>query len=361
MDKRLLKKLACNSACMQDICQDLASCIKIGSPILFWGEAGIGMGFSARAIHEASRKGKLLRKPCYELDEAAFPEQLFGNSEHGGWLEEYDQGTIFFKHITETSPAVQQILSKIIGNQSVDGRIEFSRKGTTEVKSVNVRFIFSMVKAYDRAMQEGSLLRELAEMIRRRGKIFHLPPLRERKEDIAGIAHNLIKEMNAKYVQRVTVIDQLAQNALLQYHWPENVDEMKRLFEGIFSRYAGIKKIIPEHLPKDILDVRETAFNYSFTLKNKEHFSGNLLADTLAVQSTAKDRSVFQIKIEDLIEIHRVDDPEFVTSKLRHFVFKLKNGDQIIGNFAEKTISVKTAYASSRQINVLDLCEIKPL
>ena len=361
MDKRLLKELGCQSAGIQAICQDLASCIKTGSPILFWGEAGIGMGFSARAIHEASRAGKLLRKPCFELDGAAFQEQLFGVPEHAGWLEEYHQGTIFFKHITETSAAVQQILRKIIGNQSVDGRIGFARKGTTEERSVNVRFIFSMVKAYDLAVQEGSLVRELAEMIRRRGKIIHLPPLRQRKEDILGIAHNLIEEMNAKYAQRVTAIDQLAQNALIQYNWPENVDEMKRVFEGIFSQHPGIKKITPEHLPKDILDVREISFDYSFTLKNKERFSGALLADTLAVQSTAKDQSIFHIKTEDLIEIIRVDDPEFVTSKLRHFVFKLRNGDQIIGNFAEKTIAVKTAYAPSRQLDVLDLCEIKPL
>ncbi|MDY0094511.1 MAG: sigma 54-interacting transcriptional regulator [Candidatus Vecturithrix sp.] len=361
MDQRLLKKLVCHSAGMQAMCQELAPCVKTGSPLLFWGKPGSGMGFSVGAIHAVSRQGKLLRKPCFELDDAAFSEQLFGNAEHGGWLEEYHQGTIFFKHITETSLAVQQILGKIIGNQSVDGRIEFSRKGATEVKIVNVRFIFSMVKAYDRAMQEGSLLRELAEVIRRRGKILHLPPLRERKEDILKIAHNLIEEMNAKYAQRVTAIDQQAQNVLIHYDWPENVDEMKRLFEGIFSRYPGIRNIASEHLPKNILDVHEIVIAYSFTLKNKEHFSGTLLADTLAVQSTAKDRSVFQIKTTDLFEIHRVDDPEFVTPKLRHFVFTLKNGDQLMGNFAEKIITVKTAYASSRQINVLDLYEIKPL
>ncbi len=143
---------------------------------------------------------------------------------------------------------------------------------------MNVRFIFSMVKAYDRAMQEGSLLRELAEVIRRRGKILHLPPLRERKEDILKIAHNLIEEMNAKYAQRVTAIDQQAQNVLIHYDWPENVDEMKRLFEGIFSRYPGIRNIASEHLPKNILDVHEIVIAYSFTLKNKEHFSGNIVS-----------------------------------------------------------------------------------
>ena len=218
-----------------------------------------------------------------------------------------------------------------------------------------------MTKVYDYALQEGILLKELAEMIRRRGKIIHLPPLRQRKEDIITIALNLIEEMNAKYGQQVIALNEQAQNALIQYHWPENVDEMKRVFDGIFSQYPKIKKITPEHLPKEIFDARDIPYDYSFTLKNNEHFSGTLLADTLAVQSTAKDQSVFPIKTKDLIEIIRVDDPEFITSKLKHFVFKLKNGDQIIGNLAEKTIAVKTAYAPSRQLDVLDLCAIKPL
>jgi DNA-binding NtrC family response regulator len=114
MDQRLLKKLVCHSAGMQAMCQELAPCVKTGSPLLFGGKPGSGMGFSVGAIHAVSRQGKLLRKPCFELDDAAFSEQLFGNAEHGGWLEEYHQGTIFFKHITETSLAVQQILGKII-------------------------------------------------------------------------------------------------------------------------------------------------------------------------------------------------------------------------------------------------------
>ncbi len=355
------RKFTSHSAVMQEIYQDLAPCLNTGSPILFWGEAGIGMGFSVRTIHAASRTGKLLRKPCFELDEAAFQEQLFGSLEHAGWLEAYDQGTIFFKHITETSPKVQQILSHIIANQSVDGRIEFSRKGTIETKSVNVRFLFSMVKAYDLAIQEGSLVRELAEMIINVGRFIHLPPLRERSIDILGFAYNFIKEMNARYGQQVIILMELAQNALLDYDWPENIDEMVWLFEGIFSQYPGIKKITPEHLPKAIFDVRKTPFDYNFTLKNNEHFSGTLLADTLSVRSTAKDQPVFHIKTRDLIEIIRVDDPMFVSPKLKYFVFKLKNGDQIIGIFAEKTIAVKTAYASRRQIDVLDLYEIKSL
>ena len=73
------------SAAMKHVYKDLLPFVQSATPIFFWGETGNGMGFYARAVHKASRKGgKLLRKPCFELDEKTLQEQLFGIHEQKG-------------------------------------------------------------------------------------------------------------------------------------------------------------------------------------------------------------------------------------------------------------------------------------
>lgn len=354
----LLENVIYKSAAMQQVRKELDSCIQTGLPILFWGEGGSGMGFYARAIHEVSRTGKLLRKPCFDLDEHTVQEQLFGVKDQPGWLEEYDNGNIFLKRLEKASNAIQETFLNLLEIQSVDGRIEFCRKGTTETRTANVRFIFSMSKKYDTAIQEGIILRDFVDIIRKRGKIIHLPPLRERKDNIIEIAKNLLDEFNQNHNRKVTFIEPQAQKCLTQYKWPGNIDELKRLFNSIYVKFPEITTISMEHLPEQITGFKGQEYVFSFILKG-EKFTGKLLAESLKIKKN--DKSKFQVKLDDLLEIVRVEDKGFAPPKFKHFLFTLKDGTQMTGIFEEKTLTIETSFEFNYRINPENVYEISLL
>jgi DNA-binding NtrC family response regulator len=347
----ILDSTTYNSAAMQQLCRDLGPFVHSAAPIFFWGETGTGMGFFAKALHNASRTGKFLTIPCFSLDEDTIQQQFLGANDQSGWLEEAHNGTIFLKRVAEAPLTVQQTFLRLIDTQTGDGMIKFSRKGGTESLQVNVRFIYSTAKDLNVAMQDGLLRRDLIDEIKKLGKTIHLPPLRDRKEDIADIIESLIKELNEQHHQ-VSSIDKQALDLLTRYNWPGNVRELSRVLSSIFSQYSGITKILVQHLPEYIGKPGTIGDEYFFTLKDNERFKGKFVSRSLHIQ---RDNSKFQIKTENLAEIVRVDDTSFAPPKLKHFEIKLEDGSQLAGMILDKTIMVATSFDKSHQINVQDL------
>jgi DNA-binding NtrC family response regulator len=353
----LLDKVIYNSEVMQHLRKDLGPFIDSATSILFWGETKSGMGFFARAIHEHSqRSGKFLVIPGFSLDEDTVKQLFLGIDERPGWLEEAHNGTIFLKRISEASPAVQKLLLQLIGTQSADGHIHFSRKGTTESLEVNVRFTYSMTHDFNMAVQDELLRRDFADEIKKRGRIVHLPPLRERKEDIISIAENFFEELNPKYNQHISFIDDKAQDILINYIWPGNIDELKRVIEGIFCQNFGITTITEEHIPEHIKNPEITGDQYSFKLKDDVKFVGKiLLPPELRIQTGSK---IVRLRPEDVVEIVRVEDTKFAPPKFRHFAFKLKDGSQITGKFLDPKMIVWTSFDSDYGIITQDIYSI---
>lgn len=353
----LLDKVIYNSEIMQQIRKDLGPFIDSAASILFWGETKSGMGFFARAIHEHSRRtGEFLVIPGFSLDEDTVKQQFLGIGKRPGWLEDAHNGTIFLKRISEASPAVQQLLLQLIGTQSADGRIQFSRKGTTESLEFNVRFTYSMTHDFNMAVQDELLRRDFAEEIKKRGKIVHLPPLRERKEDIISIAENFFEELNPKYNQHISSIDKEARNILTNYIWPGNIDELKRVIEGIFCQHSDITTITAEHIPEHIKKPEITRDQHSFKLKDDVKFVGKiLLPPELRVQTDSK---IVKLRHEDLVEIIRVENTKFAPPKFKHFVFKLKDGSQITGKFLDPKMIVWTSFDPEYEIITQDIYSV---
>jgi len=353
----LLDKVVYNSAVMRQVRKELHPFIESesASPVFFWGETGCGMGFYAKAIHEASqRSGKFLKILGGLLDEETVKQQFLGINRQRGWLEEANNGTIFLKRLSESTPAVQQFMRRLLGNQSVDGRLEFPRKGDSTILQTNVRFIYSMTDYFDAAIREGVLSRELVDVVRKRGIIIHLPPLRERREDIVSIAENFIEGFNQEYKQEISSFDRKAQKLLTSYNWPGNIDQMKRVLRGIFSQNSGITTITADHLPEHIVNPKMTGDKYIFKLKDGERFTGKILSPFLRIQK--KDKSKFRINIEDVIEIIRIEDSHFVPPKFKHFVFRLKDSNRIVADkILDKTIRVGTSFNPSYQVDVQEL------
>ncbi len=344
-----LTKDVSNSAAMRELREKIVPFINSAKCMLFWGETGCGMGYHAKEIHKASgREGRFLRISSFSLDEDVVKQQFFGNNDTPGWLEKANNGTIFLKRIAEASPGVQQVVLQLIGNQSVDGRLQFSRKGRTENLEVNVRFMFSMAHDFNTAIQDNLLRRDLVDEIKRRGIIVRVPPLRERKEDVIMIANKFLEYYNEKYNQNIAVIDEKAQALLKNYLWPGNVDELKRIMDEIFSHYSGIGMITESHLPEYVKEKAMTGEEFSFKMKDGAKFVGKILAATLKIESENK---TMRLDTRELLEVIRVEDTNFTPPKFRHFLFKLKDGSQITGQIVDKKMGVKTSFDPSYQIN----------
>ena len=352
----LSERIIARSAAMQSIQHDLEPLVDSASPLLFWGETKSGMGYSASTIHEASaRTGKFLVIPAFSIDDETVKQQFLGVGDDPGWVEEAHQGAIFVRRISEASKSIQQTFLQLLGNQSADGRLQFSRKGRTESLEVNVRFIFSMAHDFTLAIQDDLLRRDLVEEIKKRGKIINLPPLRKRREDIVEIARSFFERLNAKYHRQAIDIDVAAQRLLTEYLWPGNVDELKRVLDGIFAHYADLSVITEDHLPESVRNPEITEGKCNFKLKDDTRFVGKILSPFLTIQTDTK---TVHLNSGELLELQRVDDTRFAPPKFKHFIVKLKDGSQLIGQIKDRKMLVSTSFDPNYEIIPQDIVSV---
>ena len=347
---KLLDQVIYHSEGMQQVRKEIGPYIESAASLLFWGETGSGMGFLAQAIHEASgRSGKFVQIPSFSLDEDTGKQQFLGVDDQPGWLEEADKGTIFIKRISEMPIEVQYTIQNLLANRSVDGQLQFARKGQTASVEVNVRFIFSMTHDLNMALHDELLRREAIDELKRRGgRIVHIPPLRERQEDIPDIVQNFLSIFNQQYHQNVTGITKGAQEILAKYVWPANVEELKQLIETIVSQTPDITTISEENLPDHIINPEITGDKYRFKFKDGAKFVGKILSPLLRIESESKKLT---LNTGDLIEITRVEDKDFAPPRFKHFIFRLKDGSQITGKIFDKKMSVETSFDPFYQID----------
>lgn len=221
---------------------------------------------------------------------------------------------------------------------------------------MNVRFIYSLAGNLDSLLQKEILSHDLVDPIKRKGKIIQLPPLRERKEDIIDIAKNFLEALNRDRNSTSTFIDKKAQKFLTGYYWPGNIDELKQVITDIFKQNPEINTILAEHIPEHIKNPKKIERKYSFKLKNKERFTGTFHSDFFCVEK--KDKAKIKIDINNLIEIIRVENEQFMPPRFEHFIFELKDGTQAAGKFLDQMIKVETASKAFNQIKVQDLYSV---
>lgn len=354
-----LESLIHHSKVMQQIDKELRPFIDSAAPLLFWGERRSGIGFYARTIHAvSSRYGKFVAIPAFSIDEDTVKQQFFGNGDEPGWLEEAHQGTIFLKRLQEVPLKAQHVLFQLIDNQGSDGRIQFSRKGRTNSQEVNVRFIFSLTHDLNTAIQDGLLAHDLIDELKKSGKIVRMPPLRERREDIIGIAQNFFEDFNQQFQQNITGIDTQAQQILTDYNWPGNIDELKRTIESIFAHAAGISEITAEQLPEHIQKPAVTGDKYSFKLKNDIRFVGKILMPVFLQFETEHQKH--RLNIENIVEILRVEDTKFAPPKFKHFAVKLNDGSCLTGKIKDPKLLVSASFDPNYEVQTQDIYSIIP-
>jgi transcriptional regulator with PAS, ATPase and Fis domain len=224
--------------------------------ILIIGESGTGKELVARAIHECEA---VPNRPFIALNCAAVPKELieselFGykrgafsgaNVEYIGIFRAADGGTLFLDEITEMSPETQTKLLRALQEHTV------RPVGATREIPVDVRVIASTNREPEEAVRKGQLREDL--YYRLQASMLHVPPLRERIEDVPLLAEHFTRIFNERLHPRipVTAIDPDAVEAMQQYEWPGNVRELSNAIEGAitFGRRDTIRR---EDLPAAI-------------------------------------------------------------------------------------------------------------
>jgi DNA-binding NtrC family response regulator len=222
--------------------------------ILITGETGTGKELLAQAVHHHSRRKKnaYLIVNCASIPENLAESELFGykrgaftgaHQDYPGRFLMADRGTLFLDEIAELPLSVQAKLLRVLESGEVT-----PLKGTRPVKS-DARIITATNKVLEKEVQAGRFREDLfyrIDLLK-----IHIPPLRERTEDILPLAAHFIRVSNIANSKRIERIDPEAGRLLCLYPWPGNVRELKNAIFKI-SVTSQQNEIRPEHLPLNI-------------------------------------------------------------------------------------------------------------
>ncbi|RDU35182.1 sigma-54-dependent Fis family transcriptional regulator [Neobacillus piezotolerans] len=228
---------------------------KTPATVLLRGESGTGKELFAHAIHNASdrRFNKFVRVNCAALSETLLESELFGYEEGAfsgakrggkrGLFEEANNGSIFLDEIGELSVNTQAKLLRVLQER------EIIRVGGTKPVPINVRIIAATNVNLEKGIASGTFREDLYYRINRLP--IHIPPLRNRKEEIPLLCERLIQKINQDYGRNVEGVTDAAILRLQEYGWPGNVRELENIL-GRAIIYMGYNETIIEgkHLPE---------------------------------------------------------------------------------------------------------------
>jgi DNA-binding NtrC family response regulator len=249
--KGSLGGLVGTSARMREIFSLLQQAGPSKACVLITGESGTGKELVARTVHVLSqrRQGPFVAINCAALPETLIESELFGHEKgsftgaterRAGCFEVAQHGTLLLDEIGEMPMQTQAKLLRILEDSRVrrlGGRTEFE---------VDVRVVAATNKIPEEAVRGGHLREDLFYRL----NVFHihLPPLRERREDILAIGEALIVDLNRKHECKVTEIAPDVKAALERHSWPGNVRELRNVLERAVI-LAGEGSIEMRHLP----------------------------------------------------------------------------------------------------------------
>jgi transcriptional regulator with GAF, ATPase, and Fis domain len=247
------------SPAMRELYAFVAKVAPRDSTVLLRGETGTGKELLARAIHQASERAALPFIPinCAAMPETLIESELFGyergaftgaTTTKKGKLEAAEGGTVFLDEIAELAPALQAKLLRLLENGEVQ------RLGSARPLHVNVRLIAATNKNLEDAVRQGSFRPDL--YYRLNVVAIRLPPLRERREDIAMLARHFLAKHSERCRRRMAGISPEALSYLQSYDWPGNVRELENAIERAVV-LGSADTVLPEDLPEAILE-RET-------------------------------------------------------------------------------------------------------
>ena len=223
-----------NSNSMRSVYRKIQQVATSDSTVLIRGETGTGKELVASAIHYSSHRSEkpFIKVNCAALNENLLESELFGHEKGAftgavqtriGRLEQADGGTLFLDEIGDFSPTIQVKLLRVLQEK------EYQRVGSNKTCKAEVRIIAATNRDLEQQVKEGAFRADFFYRI----NVFpiHLPPLRERKDDLLLLTDKFVEEISKRVGKQIHRISTTAINMMMQYHWPGNVRELENCIE----------------------------------------------------------------------------------------------------------------------------------
>ncbi len=238
---------------MQDVFRQVNKAAPTDTSILLTGDNGTGKDLVANLIHELSprKAGPFVHVNCAGIAKDLVESELFGIEKsvatgvapRAGYFERADGGTIFLNEIGDLPQATQVRVLQVIDKR------QFERVGGSKVVSVDVRVISATNQDLTRLIEDGTFRKDLYFRINHIQ--IHLPPLRERMDDLSDLIAHFVGEYAAKNRKPVKRVSREAMDVLKKHAWPGNVRELERCIERAVV-FAESEEIMPVDLSEEI-------------------------------------------------------------------------------------------------------------
>ncbi|KEA65359.1 Positive regulator of phenol hydroxylase [Marinobacterium lacunae] len=233
-DDALLINSVGRSGAFRNVCNLIRRASTSRVTVLLQGETGVGKEVVARGLHESSERAD---KPFVAVNCACIPPELieaelFGvekgaytgaTQSREGKFERANHGTIFLDEVVELPPRAQAALLRVLQES------EFERVGDTRTRRIDVRVVAAANEDLEEAVSKGKFRADL--FYRLNVYPVHIPPLRDRTEDIPLLINHFLNKYNNLYHKRTLGVSDRALNSLLNYKWPGNIRELENMIE----------------------------------------------------------------------------------------------------------------------------------
>ena len=236
--------------------------------VLIVGESGVGKEVIPRVIHDSSprRRGKYFAINCGSIPEGTIDSELFGHvkgsftgaiGDSPGYFGAADKGTLVLDEVGELPLATQARLLRVLETG------EYIPVGATDVRKTDVRVVAATNVNMQRAISEGRFREDL--YYRLNSIPIHMPPLRERGDDIPLLFRFFAMQMAEKYKMEKVVLTDGARTMLMKYKWPGNIRQLKNVTEqiSILSPQRDITpEVLSEFIPQDMETTQLVSMNH---------------------------------------------------------------------------------------------------
>ena len=244
----LFPSLIGKSSAMGDLHDQIERVAGTNATVLITGESGTGKELAARAVHAHSARKDRVFIPvnCSALPESIIESELFGHlrgsftgatRDSKGLVEEADRGTLFLDEIGDLSISMQVKLLRLLQEG------EYKVIGSNAIRKVDIRFIAATNQVLPEKIRKGEFREDL--YYRLNVIDIHLPPLRERLEDIPLLAQHFLRKYNSLHLKKVNRISEEAVDYLMRREWPGNVRELENVIErGVIMAGEDVLRLV---------------------------------------------------------------------------------------------------------------------